>query len=308
MNGFGYVQKRRGVLDHLQDGRLTLAEYGAYDAMILLADKASGVWNGSARALAAICGAGDISERKARHILESLERKGHVKRFPVPRSHRNYPVFVNRYKVSTGAHSGKSLNAAATTDWRFPVYDDCPQPGAQVGAQIGAETAPIQERERDKRRKTTPPAPAKEPSPVGASLASLLKQRILENNPEEIITDDQARKWGLVADLMMRRDGRTEGRIREVIEWSQRDSFWKTNIRSMKKLREQFGQLTGKMRAGQGGFNGGATGAGRHDTRAGSGKAPPAAHSQSVGVPFKRSIIGAGVAVENGGQDAGYPN
>lgn len=308
MNGFGFVQKRRGVLDHLQDGRLTLAEYGAYDAMILLADKASGIWTGSARALAAICGAGDISERKARHILESLERKGYVRRFPIPRSHRNYPVLVNRYKVSTGAQSGKSLNAAATTDWRFPVYDECPQPGAQVGAQPGAETAPIQERERDKRRKATPPAPAKQPSPVGASLASLLKQRILENNPEERITDDQARKWGLVADLMMRRDNRTEQRVREVIEWSQRDSFWKTNIRSMKKLREQFGQLTGKMRAGRGGFNGGTTGAGGYGPRAGGGKVPLAAHSQRYEIPLKPPIVGPSTTAENGGQNANPPN
>lgn len=247
MNGVGFVAKRRGVLDHLQDGRLTLCEYGAYDAVILLADKASGIWTGSARALAAICGAGDISERKARHILESLERKGYVKRFPTPRSHRNYPVLVNRYKVSTGAQSGKSLNAAATTDWRFPVYDECPQPGAQ----LGAETAPIQERERDKRRKTTLSAAAKQPSPVGASLASLLGTRILENNPDAKITEARVRQWGIEADRMMRLDSRSEQQISELIDWCQRDSFWKTNILSMSKLREKFDQLTMKMRAGR---------------------------------------------------------
>ena len=45
---------------------------------------------------------------------------------------------------------------------------------------------------------------------------------------------------------MMRLDGRTASEIRDLIEWSQNDMFWRANILSMKKLRKQFDQLTAK--------------------------------------------------------------
>ena len=145
--GEGYVQKRRGIIQHLRDGRMTLLEYGAYDLILLLANKATGIWVGSAKALAANCGASDVSDRQARHILESLESSSYVKRFAVARSHRNYPILINRFFVSFGAHSGCVLNAIKTTDWKHPVYDKVPtvslQEGAEEGAEDGAERAPI---------------------------------------------------------------------------------------------------------------------------------------------------------------------
>jgi hypothetical protein len=77
-------------------------------------------------------------------------------------------------------------------------------------------------------------------------LAVLLRQRILENNPKAKITEKQVCEWGREADLMLRRDHRTPEEISALIEWSQRDPFWKTNILSMGKVREKFDQLTMK--------------------------------------------------------------
>ena len=42
---------------------------------------------------------------------------------------------------------------------------------------------------------------------------------------------------------MLDRDGRTVEQVRYLIDWSQRDEFWRTNILSMSKLREKFDQL-----------------------------------------------------------------
>lgn len=164
----GYVPKRRGVVEHLRDGRMTLQMYAAHDLLVLLADKATGIWIGSAKAFAANCGAGDVSERRARHILESLELGGYIKRFPIRRSHRNYPILISRFQPTSGAYSGMRLNAAATKDWRSPVYDSCQehgaQPGAEPGAEPGVERAPIREgegeREGEKHAQAT-----KRPSP-----------------------------------------------------------------------------------------------------------------------------------------------
>jgi hypothetical protein len=74
-------------------------------------------------------------------------------------------------------------------------------------------------------------------------LAQLLRQKILQNNPKAKITEARAQRWALEADKMMRRDGRTPGEIRELIEFSQRDLFWLQNVLSMQTLREKFDQL-----------------------------------------------------------------
>ena len=82
------------------------------------------------------------------------------------------------------------------------------------------------------------------PTEVGLRLAGLLKQRILQNNPNARLTHAQREKWALEVDRMIRLDKRSEEEIRTLINWSQSDSFWHKNILSMSKLREQFDRLT----------------------------------------------------------------
>jgi hypothetical protein len=91
---------------------------------------------------------------------------------------------------------------------------------------------------------------SKEASPSANRLASLLAAEIHRNKADYRITPAQQRNWGKVADLMMRRDGRTEEQIADLIRWVQRDEFWHKNILSMDKLREKFDQLEMK-RAGE---------------------------------------------------------
>jgi hypothetical protein len=144
----GYTQKRRGAVEHLRDGRLTLLEYGAHDLILALADKETGIWWGSAKALAANCGAGDVSERQARHLLESLESNGYILRFAKKRGHGNYPILVNKYAVTFGAHQGMRLNAERTTDWRSPVYEHCQERGREQGEESGTAEGGVEGLER----------------------------------------------------------------------------------------------------------------------------------------------------------------
>jgi hypothetical protein len=157
MKGNGYVPLRRQlVLEHLVGGRMSANQFAAYVVMISLADKRTGMWRGSARALAVYFGAGDVSERTARRLLESLEQKGYVKRFSTRRGHGNYPIAINRYEVTYGAAKGKRLNALKTTNWRRPIFEV----GLEGGAQGGAETASVQEERREKRERSRKPAAA----------------------------------------------------------------------------------------------------------------------------------------------------
>jgi len=80
------------------------------------------------------------------------------------------------------------------------------------------------------------------------ALATLLRDRILGNNPKARIKDGQIEKWANTVRLMIENDKRTEAEVKTVIEWCQNDSFWKINILSMDKLREKFDQLWLKMK------------------------------------------------------------
>lgn len=51
------------------------------------------------------------------------------------------------------------------------------------------------------------------------------------------------KKWHDAARLMLDRDGRTEAQVAAAIRWCQSDEFWRTNILSMPKLREQYERL-----------------------------------------------------------------
>lgn len=72
-------------------------------------------------------------------------------------------------------------------------------------------------------------------------LANKLYGLILENNPN--VKKPNLDKWAKDIDLMIRVDRRNVEDIIRVIEWCQRDSFWKSNILSTGKLREKFDQL-----------------------------------------------------------------
>lgn len=99
------------------------------------------------------------------------------------------------------------------------------------------------------------PSPSPSPSPKPKKtfspdspevrLAGLLLERIASRLPGFKQPDLQ--KWAVEVDRMIRLDGRDPGEIERVIEWSQADPFWKTNILSTGKLREQFDQLRAKM-------------------------------------------------------------
>lgn len=58
---------------------------------------------------------------------------------------------------------------------------------------------------------------------------------------------DPCQRWAKDFDLMIRRDKIDADDIAEVIEWCQRDNFWRSNILSGKKLREKYQQLRMKM-------------------------------------------------------------
>lgn len=80
-------------------------------------------------------------------------------------------------------------------------------------------------------------------------LADYLRKSILNNNPNCRVPDDKKiQKWCNTISLMIRIDKRDTEDIKAHILFSQTDTFWKTNLLSVEKLRKQYDLLTGKMK------------------------------------------------------------
>jgi len=86
---------------------------------------------------------------------------------------------------------------------------------------------------------------------IELTLASELYNLMLENNQN--VKKPNLQVWAKDIHKMIELDERTVEGIRSVINWSQRDTFWRGNILSTSALRKQFDKLTIQMdtRGGQ---------------------------------------------------------
>jgi predicted phage replisome organizer len=79
-------------------------------------------------------------------------------------------------------------------------------------------------------------------------LAAKLSEMIHINNPDAKQQNEQdLQRWSKVIDLMIRRDKRTPRQIYDVLYFSQTSEFWRSNILSASKLREQYDRLKLQM-------------------------------------------------------------
>lgn len=77
-------------------------------------------------------------------------------------------------------------------------------------------------------------------------LSRLLLKKIQTRNPKFKKPDID--KWAVNIDRLIRLDKRDPNEIKSVIAWCQDNDFWQDNILSTKKLRDQFDQLSMKMK------------------------------------------------------------
>gem|GEM_PF-2283738 len=81
-------------------------------------------------------------------------------------------------------------------------------------------------------------------------LNHLLISKIKENNPQAK-QPSNVNQWNDAIRLMIESDGYTREQIEKMIQYSQSDDFWKSNILSAKKLREKAGTLVLQMERGE---------------------------------------------------------
>ena len=105
-NGFAPI--RRGLWEHIRDGRMSHLEALAFVYICSQADTRTGIWKGSAKSLAGELG---LKERTARDVLEKMEHGDYIRRFAIPGLHSCYPILVHKFPVTQGEHNCEQLNA-----------------------------------------------------------------------------------------------------------------------------------------------------------------------------------------------------
>jgi len=175
-NGFAPI--RRGLWEHIRDGRMSHLEALAFVYVCSQADTRTGIWKGCAKSLAGELG---LKERTARDVLEKMEHGDYIRRFAVPGLHSCYPILVHKFPITQGEHNGEQLNALESKSPAELSYVPREQDGEQ-SVEHGVEHSAAQRRKenregRQEKKKEAPAAPS--PSFSGLHFSVTTKQDAL---------------------------------------------------------------------------------------------------------------------------------
>lgn len=158
MRYIGWYKRRRGILEHLESGKISLLDAAVHDFLCLIADHRTGVAMASADKIKALAGAG-ISLRAVQRSLSHLEKIGWIKRFRTHGQRGNYAIAIAKFHVvsvtdgvTDASPKWMSVNIERTSDWRDVQFDpvtdaslaDVPTRHRDV-TDRGTETSPVQE-------------------------------------------------------------------------------------------------------------------------------------------------------------------
>ncbi|EEP73526.1 hypothetical protein MCAG_03853 [Micromonospora sp. ATCC 39149] len=133
-----------------------------------------------------------------------------------------------------------------------PGQDASNPPGSESSEQAHAQLSEDSRQERNREQGTgkgrKPSPPASQATQEMALPDRIDVERVCTYLAEWIVKNGSKRptitkKWRTDARLLIDKDGRALDEIRDVIAWSQRDPFWRSNILSLPKLREKYDQL-----------------------------------------------------------------
>ncbi len=130
----GWYPRRRGILEHLDNGTISLLDAAVHDHLCLTADYRTGVSRSSAEKIRALCPK-DVTLRAVQRALATLEEIGWIKRFRTHGQRGNYPIVVGKFyvlSVTDGVTDASpkwlATNLERTTDWSNVQFDDVTDP------------------------------------------------------------------------------------------------------------------------------------------------------------------------------------
>lgn len=123
----GWYPRRRGILEHLERGDVSLLDTGIHDLLCMWADHRTGVCWASAEKIRALCPAG-TSYKSIQRSLAKQERIGWIKRWNTQGKKGNYPILVCRYHVRDESMIWWATSGERTTDWHDVQFDPVHDP------------------------------------------------------------------------------------------------------------------------------------------------------------------------------------
>jgi hypothetical protein len=154
----GFLPLRRGLWEHIRDGRMSITEALGFIYLCTQADTRNGIWKGSAKSLSGELG---IPERTARDVLEKMEHGDYIRRFAVPGRHACYPILIHKFEITQGEHDGEqldALNSKGPNDLAYFVRQHGVEQKGEHGVEQGAAQRRIDSRQRTTGRKKPLPA------------------------------------------------------------------------------------------------------------------------------------------------------
>jgi len=201
------------------------SQAGGTDLLVLLAiaDHASDDGGNAWPSMDLLARKTRVSERTVRRSLRELESLGELATEPgTGRTSSHYQVLMSQGGQDDRPHPGQGDPPGRT---------DCPPtPDGDVRQTVNEPSG-------NQRTSSALPADA---DPVIVELCEYLAEWIVRNGgkPPTIGV-----KWYDACRLMIEIDKREPESIRKAIDWCQRNEFWRSNIRSMPKLREKYDTL-----------------------------------------------------------------
>lgn len=165
----GWYPRRRGILEHLDNGAISLLDSAIHDFLCLIADYRTGVAWASAEKIRALCPS-DITLRAIQRSLAHLNAIGWIKRFRTHGRRGNYPIVVGKFRVisvtdgiTDASPRWMSINLESTIDWRNVQFDPVTEPSLSEEVRCHSrvterdtDVSPIQElRSETSRAKST---------------------------------------------------------------------------------------------------------------------------------------------------------
>jgi hypothetical protein len=252
----GYVQKRRGVLQHLVDGRMTPNEYFVFDILLILANHKTGCGMINAPAIVFWSG-GQLSVDGADRALRGLDKKNYIVRESNPGRMGLYPYCIQNYEVfwrdAEGAEHvrrtqfDRKTNKTETIEELLEAFgaqaaEDSAEEAAEDSAEETAEaTAEVATRDKEQGTKdkngsgedirdASTTDQGSEPSKRDQANDLTHHFYTLLGTPAS--HEGKAREW---ADLILKLPG-TPVRIRDVMDWAFESETWARAITAVKRV------------------------------------------------------------------------
>lgn len=153
----GYIPKRRGLVEHLYNGRLTPMDYIVFDLLLLWADANTGIATTNGPGLVYLSG-NQLKLDTVQTSLRNLEQGGYIKRpFYVQGQRGNQKIFIDKFVCTQGKLKLKTLSFTRTGDWKNPAYEDLTEdPGESTGVNPGVSPCvnPASNNNRNKKTET----------------------------------------------------------------------------------------------------------------------------------------------------------